>query len=127
MTHKFELTIKHPDGKQIKASFQEANGLEPHTRKLQGLRKYSDITLKRGYTADSSLSDWHSQVKDGKFSKAEASVALLDESQKTIQRWKVNQAWPAKYKGAELNSKNNEVEIETLELSNEGLVLVNPD
>jgi hypothetical protein len=70
MGHKFELTITHPNGKQIKASFQEANGLEPHPRKLRGLRPYSNITLKRGYTDDSSLSDWHSQVKDGKFSKS---------------------------------------------------------
>jgi phage tail-like protein len=127
MGHKFELTIMHPDGKQIKASFQEATGLEPYPRKLQGLRKYSNITLKRGYTSDSSLSEWHWQVKDGTFSKAEASVVLLDESQKTIQRWKVNQAWPAKYEPAELNSKSNEVTIEILELSNEGLVLVDPD
>ena len=77
MGHKFELMIKHAHGKQIKASFQEATGLEPHSRKLQGLRKYSNITLKRGYTDDSSLSDWHSQVKDGKFIKAEASVVLV--------------------------------------------------
>lgn len=95
--HKFELTIKHPNGKQIKASFHEATGLEPHPRKLQDVRKYPNITLKRGYTADSSLSDWHSQVKEGKLSKAEASVVLLDESQKKIEQWKVSQAWPAKY------------------------------
>ena len=127
MGHKFELTIKHPDGKQIKAWFHQATGLEPHSRKLEGLRKYSNITLKRGYTADSSLSNWHSQVKDGTFSKAEASVVLLDESQKTIRRWKVNEAWPAKYEPAELNSKSNEIAIEILELSNEGLVLDDPD
>jgi phage tail-like protein len=105
MGHKFELTIKHPDGRQIKASFQEAAGLEPHPRKLQGLRKYPNIILKRGYTADSSLSDWHSQVKEGKFGKAEARIVLLDESQKPIQTWKVNQAWPAKYEPSDLNAK----------------------
>lgn len=127
MEHKFELTIKHPDGKRIKASFQEATGLEPQVRKLQGLRKHSNITLKRGYTDDSRLSDWHSQVKEGKFSKAEASVVLLDESGKPIQWWKVSQAWPAKYDPGQLNSKSNEVAIQTLELSNEGLVLDGPD
>jgi phage tail-like protein len=73
------------------------------------------------------LSDWHSQVKEGKFSKAEARIVLLDESQKPIQTWKVNQAWPAKYEPAELNSKGNEVAIELLELNNEGISLVEPD
>jgi phage tail-like protein len=125
--HKFELTIKHPGGKEIKALFHEATGLELHSRKLQGLRKNSHITLKRGYTADSSLSDWHSQVKEGKVSKAEARIVLLDESQKPIQRWKVSQAWPAKYEPSDLNAKGNEAAIEVLELSNEGLMLVDPD
>ena len=101
--------------------------MEPQARKLQGLQKYSNVTLKRGYTADSNLSDWHSEVKEGKSRKAEASVVLLDESQKPIQRWKVSQAWPAKYESAELNSKTNEVAIEILELSNEGVVLDDPD
>jgi phage tail-like protein len=68
------------------------------------------------------LSDWHSQAKKGNFSKAEASVVLLDESGKPIQRWKVSQAWPAEYEPSELNSKGNEVAIEILELSNEGPV-----
>ena len=37
--------------------YREGSDLQPNVRKLAGLRKYTNITLKRGYTQDTSLWD----------------------------------------------------------------------
>ena len=36
-------------------------------------------------------------------------------------RWNLTRAWPSKWTGPGLNAKNNEIAMETLELSHEGL------
>jgi phage tail-like protein len=63
----------------MKGSFSEVSGLDAEidpieyrtgdeditVRKIPGLRKYSNITLKRGLTLDHSLWDWMKQGLDG--------------------------------------------------------------
>jgi phage tail-like protein len=95
----------------------------PHVRKLPGLNKFGNVTLKRGATTSLELYDWYRQVLTGQTATARKSVAIIvaDESGADQARFIVSNAWPAKYEASELNAKGNEVFIETLELTNEGV------
>ena len=121
----------------VRAGFSEVSGLstetdvidyregnEPATvRKLPGLTRYSNITLKRGVTNDKSLWQWRKAVIDGKVQRSSGSVILLDESRQPVLVWNFREGWPCKWEGPSLNAKTSDVAIETIEIAHEGLEL----
>jgi phage tail-like protein len=120
------------------ASFSECSGLESSVdvveyregadkvlsvRKLAGLRKYSNLTLKRGVTGDRELYDWHRKVLDGELDRRNGSIILLDDQRQEVLRWNFHNGWICRYEGPTLNAKSSEVAIETIEICHEGLEL----
>lgn len=103
--------------------YREGNDKVNSPRKLPGLTKYSNITLKRGVTADNSLWNWRKTVIDGAVERRNGSIILLDASRTEILRWNFYSGWPCKWEGPTLNAKSNEVAIETLEIAHERLEL----
>lgn len=97
-------------------------GADPNPRKVAGLQKYSNITLKRGVTGDLSLWNWMQSILSGKPDRRNISVILLNESRNPVARWNVVRAWPAKYQVPSLSASANELGMESLELTHEGLV-----
>jgi phage tail-like protein len=95
----------------------------PHVRKLSGLTKYGNITLKRGVTDSLELFNWHRQVVNGQLGASRRNVVIVvaDEAGQDKARYVVSEAWPVKYDPSDLNAKGNEVLIELLELVNEGI------
>ena len=99
----------------------------PHVRKLSGLTKYGNITLKGGLTTGGNsleLFKWHNDVSAGLIGERRKNIAIsvLDESGKSeMARFVISDAWPIKYDPSDLNAKGNEVIIELLELANEGI------
>ena len=98
----------------------------PHVRKLNGLTKYGNITLKWGVTTGASALDlykWHAEISSGQIRKKRKKVVIVvqDESAKDSARFVITDAWPVKYDPSDLNAKGNEVMIELLELANEGI------
>ena len=120
-----------------KATFSEVTGLsveivaidyreggDPTTvRKLPGLTKYTNIVLKRGYTADRSLWNWMQSVLNGQVVRASMTVTLLDAGRQPVLQWTVKEAWPCKYQGPILRAEGNDVAIETIEICHEGIEL----
>jgi phage tail-like protein len=118
-----------------RAGFREASGLDsaqdpveyregtdPITsRKLPGLMKFSNITLKWGVTDDAQLWDWRKTVMDGKTQRKNGSIVILAEDGTEKTRWNFEQGWPSKWTGPSFNATGNEVAIETLEIAHEGL------
>jgi len=99
-------------------------GNEPaHVRKLSGLTKYGNITLKWGVTDSLELYNWHKAIVAGQIQKQRKQVAIVvvDEAGSDKARFVVSEAWPIKYDPSDLNAKGNEVHIEVLELANEGI------
>ncbi len=119
------------------AGFQEVSGLTVETevieyregndtnivRKLPGLTKYSNITLKRGITGDLSLWNWMLATIDGRPERLDGSVSLLNEEREVVLRWLIRRAWPCRYSGPGLVAGSSEVAIETLEIAHEGFRL----
>jgi phage tail-like protein len=98
----------------------------PHVRKLSGLTKYGNITLKWGlYMGANALElfNWHKEVSTGHVVGQRKPVIIFvqDEAGANQARFVVSEAWPIKYVPSGLNAKGNEVIIETLELANEGI------
>ena len=49
-------------------------------RKIPGLNKFANVTLKRGITNDKELWDWSKKVMDGLIERQNVSICLLDEN-----------------------------------------------
>jgi len=123
------------DGKAVKGSFTEVSGLDVEiavieyrngseditVRKLAGLKKFSNITLKRGIIGDLTFWIWLVAAMNGQVQRANGSVILLDESRNPVMQWNFKRGWPCKWDGPRLNAKTNEVAIESLEICHEGL------
>ena len=93
-------------------------------RKLPGLAKYGNLTLKWGVTDSLDLYKWHKSVIDGKIERKPISVTVIDEEGNDTARWEFIEAWPTKYTAPSLTAKGNDVSIETLEIVHEGLTRV---
>jgi phage tail-like protein len=108
------------DSSQDPIEYREGNeGLT--ARKLPGLNKYSNLTLKRGVTDDSDLWNWRKSAMDGTVVRQSGSVVLLDEKGEEKVRWNFREGWPTKWTGPSFNATGNEVAIETLDIAHEGL------
>jgi phage tail-like protein len=99
-------------------------GTEPtHVRKLPGLTKYGNITLKWGVTDSVELYEWHKAIVAGGIGdqRKTVKIVVIDEAGADKASFLVSEAWPTKYDPSDLNAKGNEVFIELLELVNEGI------
>ena len=124
-----------PDGASVKGSFSEVYGLEVEmdvieyrngseditVRKLPGLKKFTNITLKRGIIGDLTFWNWILAAMNGTVQRTDMFIILLDENRNPVMRWHFVRAWPCKWKGPVLNAKGKEVAIETLEICHEGM------
>lgn len=95
-----------------------------HVRKLTGLTKYGNVTLKWGVTDSMVLYEWHRQIVNGDIQRKNIAIVVVDESGADKARWEIVEAWPSKYDPADLNAKGNEISVEMLEICNEGVTRV---
>jgi phage tail-like protein len=119
-----------------RAGFSECTGLNAESnvieyregneaitpRKLPGLNKFGNVTLKRGITQDADMFNWHKAVMDGDIVRDESmSIVVLDEKRQEVVRWNLRNAWPSKWMGPDFKANANEIAIEALEISHEGV------
>ena len=107
-------------------SIDYREGNEPQTvRKLPGLTKYGNLTLKWGITDSMELYKWRKQVEEGKMKEARRNIAiiLMDEERNDKIRWVFTGAWPVKYKISDLNAQRSEIVFEILEIAFESFSL----
>ncbi len=110
-SYNFQVTI---DGLSIQAGFSECSGLTmdndvieyragsdlPHMRKMPGMRKFTNIVLKRGFSKDKSLYEWRKMVIDSdKPYRYSGSVTLLGEDRKPALTGRSPVVGPASWKG----------------------------
>ncbi len=115
-----EATI--PDTTTDSVDYREGTDL-PFQKKLSGLTKYGNITLKKGLTDSVEIYQWRKSVEDAGAIKARKNISLvlIDEEGNDKARWDIMEAWPTKYSPSGFSAKANEVVIETLELVHEGI------
>jgi phage tail-like protein len=98
-------------------------GVADFTRKLPGRTKWPNLVLKRGFSADRQLWDWHQTVVAGKPVLRSGSILVYDEEGALVRTFKFKNGWPCKWEGPELDASKNEVAIETIEIAHEGIEL----
>jgi phage tail-like protein len=123
---KFKVEV----GGVVVAGFGEVSGLTAEgdavaytVRRPTGLRKYTNIVLKRGYTTSKELMTWYRNNASGIQDRRSGTIIQVDEKHNEVRRWSFQSAWPAKIEGPALSATANEVAIESIELTHEGLVL----
>ena len=139
-TPKFSFVIDIA-GVATNVRFQEMTGLDIETQpiefrrgaspnfaaiKMPGIRKFGNVTLKRGiFAKDNKLLDWLGSVKANTAQRSTVTIKLLDESGRPTMTWTLANAWPAKVSGPDLKASGNEVAVESIELAYEGLTIEN--
>jgi phage tail-like protein len=135
--HNFQVVVYgvSDDGSTVSGAFSEISGLElevtpieyrngnePNTfRKIPGLTKYANLTLKRGVTGHTAFWNWIKQTLNGQVQRADGAIILHDENHVEVMRWNFSRGWPCKYTGPALNGASNEIAIESIEICVEGL------
>ncbi|WP_428242863.1 phage tail protein [Gynuella sp.] len=106
--------------------YRHGDSPEFSTMKMPGLRKYSNVTLKRGIVkSDNDFMKWLTTVKLNQIERRTVTIILKDEDQNPVMVWKVLKAFPVKVEGPQLKSSGNEVAIEAIELAHEGIEVQN--
>lgn len=107
------------------AEYRFGNDKENHVRKVAGVHKVSDVTLKRGILNSKTLFDWIAATRTkGPDAQKSVTITLLDESQKPVQSWVLRGVIPMKYTGPTLAGKGGgDVAMEEVVLSAEALEL----
>ena len=115
-----DVTI--PDISTDPVEYREGNE-DTTVRKLPGLTKYGNLTLKWGITDSLEMFNWRKLVTQGKMGDARKNIAviLMDEEGNAAARWEFKEAWPTKYDAPDLSAKGNDIAIETLEIVHEGM------
>lgn len=109
------------------AEYRTGNSKVNYVRKVSGLHKTTDVTLKRGLVGYTDFFDWINDVRLGNEAAQPHTVTinLMDETGNTVvMTWTLTGAKPKSYKGATLNAKGGtEVAIEELVLSVEDIAV----
>jgi phage tail-like protein len=118
-----------------RAGFRECSGLDsandpveyregnegPTPRKLPGMTKYTNISLKWGITDDPDLWAWRAKAATGEVERKNGSIILLDDKGAEKVRWNFREGWPTKWTGPSFNATGTDVAIETLDIAHEGV------
>lgn len=106
--------------------YRDGSSPDYSTIKMPGLKKFSNITLKRGISkGDNEFFGWLNTVKLNTIERRDLTISLLNENHEPVMVWKAHNAFPVKVEGPGLKASGNEVAIESIELAHEGLVLQN--
>lgn len=105
------------------AEYRNGNEAENHVRKIPGIHKVSDVTLKRGIVNSKDLWDWITLTRrTGAAAKRSVAITLRDEAGNPVLKWKLQKVAPMKYTGPTLAAKGGgDVAMEELVLSCESL------
>jgi phage tail-like protein len=137
----FLVDLGTGDTESVSAGFQEVTGLNTeitmaeyrngnekvnHVRKVSGMYKVGDVTLKRGLIGVTDLFTWIDQTRKGdQAAMRSVTITLQDEAhQGAVMIWRLTRARPLRYTGPSLNGKaGTDVAIEELVLASEDMVV----
>ena len=107
------------------AEYRFGNDLENHVRKVAGVTKCDDVTLKRVILDSQTLFDWIDQARtQGPDAQKTVKITLQDEAQNPVQSWLLRGVVPMKYTGPTLAAKGGgDVAMEEIVLSAEKMEL----
>ena len=105
------------------AEYRNGNEKENSVRKITGLNKATDVTLKRGVIGSLNLYQWLDDIRNGNQNALRNVVIQLQNEDHTavVQTWNLKRARIIKHISGPLNAKGTDVAMEELTLSYERL------
>jgi phage tail-like protein len=105
--------------------YRNGNEKENNVRKLTGLARVNDVTLKRGIIGSLDLYQWLDQIRNGDQAALRSVIIQLQNEDHTAvaQEWKLMRARIVKHVSGPLNACASDVAIEELTLAYERLEL----
>lgn len=96
---------------------------KPVIRQIPGRLTWTPITLKRGVTDMMDVWEWRQMVVDGKIDDARVNASIIAYSQdgQEVARWNLENAWPSKVSGPEMDAGSTNYLVEEITIVHEGL------
>ena len=107
--------------------YREGNDLRNTPRKMPGLTKFGNVTLRWGLSDDSDFLAWLYAVAPTNTApptgvvRHDVAITLIDDAGNPGPSWHLINAWPVGYTVPDLNGLGGEVAISSLEFCHEGL------
>ena len=136
----FLVELEPGQGSEVQAGFAEVSGLNAevtvaeyragnspvnYVRKLPGIHKAGDVTLKRGVVGAQNIYDWLEKARTGRITEAKRNLVIKlqnEDRSEAVVSWKLIGAMPIKWTGPTLTAKGGgDVAMEELVLSVETL------
>ena len=105
------------------AEYRRGNDKENSVRKITGLNKATDVTLKRGVIGSLNLYNWLNDIRNGNQNAERTVIIQLQNEDHTeiVQTWKLLRARIIKHVSGPMNAKGTDVAMEELTLAYERL------
>jgi len=104
--------------------YRNGNDRSNEVRKLTGLARADDVTLRRGIIGSLDLYQWIDELRNGQNATRTVTIHLQSEDHsQVVQSWKLLRARIVKHTSGPLNAKGTDVAIEELTLAYERLEL----
>jgi phage tail-like protein len=105
------------------AEYRNGNERENSVRKITGLNKATDVTMKRGVIGSLNLYQWLNDIRNGDQTAYRTVTIHLQNEDHTavVQTWKLLRARIIKHVSGPMNAKGTDVAMEELTLSYERL------
>ena len=105
------------------SEYRNGNEKENAVRKITGLNKATDVTMKRGVIGSLSLYNWLHQIRNGDQNALRNIVVQLQNEDHTavVQTWKLVRSRIIKHTSGPLNAKGTDVAMEELVIAYERL------
>jgi len=101
--------------------YRNGNDKENRVRKIPGLHKAADVTLKRGIMGTTNFYEWINVTRRDPTFRRNVSITLNDEQGNPVLRWNLINARPMKWTGPTLAGKGgSDVAMEELVVAAEG-------
>jgi phage tail-like protein len=105
------------------AEYRNGNEKENSVRKITGLNKATDVTLKRGVIGSLNLYQWLDDIRNGDQNALRTVTIQLqnEDHTATVQTWTLNSARIIKHISGPMNAKGTDVAMEELTIAYERL------
>lgn len=105
------------------AEYRNGNEKENAVRKITGLNKSTDVTMKRGVIGSLNLYQWLDQIRNGDQNALRTVLIHMqnEDHSATVQTWKLLRARMTKHTSGPLNAKGTDVAMEEMVLAYERL------
>ena len=115
-----EMSFEGVGGLAVEIQTEEVTegGINKFARQLPHAVKFNNLILKRGLVADPALMGWiQKAIQNFTFSTKKVELRLLDNNGNILVNWTFQNAYPVAAKISELDSRENKIVLESLELA----------